>query len=93
MALQTVTREQLLSTIIDSLAAHPAMHGLLAEIPANLPISEEWHQVNTSEANWRISRKAPGNLERTSGLCPHCPSIQFGRVEVQGLSHKNRRLQ
>ncbi len=55
MALQTVTREQLLSTIIDSLAAHPAMHGLLAEIPANLPISEEWHQVNTSEANWRIS--------------------------------------
>lgn len=55
MALQTVTKEQLRSAIIDSLAAHPSMHGLLAEIPANLPISEEWHQVNTSEANWRIS--------------------------------------
>lgn len=68
MPLQTVPKEQLRSVIVAALAEHPAMYGLVAEIPANLPISEEWHQVNTSEANWRIAPLQGASMALTCAI-------------------------
>lgn len=55
MPLETVHKVHLNALIVAALSEHPAMHGRVVDIPAYLPISEEWHQLDPSRANWCIT--------------------------------------
>ncbi|KGM38698.1 hypothetical protein JY96_21215 [Aquabacterium sp. NJ1] len=68
MPLDSLKKDQLHALIVAALAEHQAMHGRVTEIPAFLPISEEWHQLDPSRANGSIALPAGSSHSLTVAI-------------------------